>query len=138
MKKFIIIILILLAVPVLLRAQYSGGNGRGDVMLESLNNVLTGTTNISSELPTEFALEQNYPNPFNPMTKIEFQVSSFKFVKLKVFDILGKEVATLVNEKLSAGTYSVNWDAPEFPSGVYFYRLTTDGYSETKRMLLLK
>lgn len=138
MKKFIIIILILLAVPVLLQAQYTGGNGRGDVMLESLNNVLTGTANNISTLPTEFALEQNYPNPFNPMTSIEFQVSSFKFVKLKVFDIIGKEVATLVNEKLSAGTYSVNWDAAEFPSGVYFYRLTTDGYSETKRMLLLK
>ncbi len=97
-------------------------------------------TSINNETENigEFKLEQNYPNPFNPRTRIEFQVSSFKFVKLKVFDILGKEVATLVNEKLSAGTYSVNWNAAEYPSGVYFYKLITDGYSETKRMLLLK
>ncbi len=90
------------------------------------------------EIPRHYKLEQNYPNPFNPTTNVQFSIPNAQFVTLKVFNILGKEVSTLVNEKLSEGIYSVNWNAAEYPSGVYFYKLITDGYSETKRMLLLK
>jgi hypothetical protein len=101
---------------------------------------IIGIQNISTETPSGFSLRQNYPNPFNPSTKIKFDipVSARHALHLQIFDMLGKEVATLVNEKLSPGTYEVDWNASEFPSGVYFYRLTTDGFSDTKRMLLVK
>ncbi len=102
--------------------------------------------NISMEIPGKYKLEQNYPNPFNPKTKIKFDVPALSFpnasignpVILKVYDALCREVATLVNESLQPGTYSVDWNASQYPSGVYFYRLTTGGYSETKRMILMK
>jgi hypothetical protein len=94
--------------------------------------------NISSELPDEFILFQNYPNPFNPSTNIRYDLPKNGFVKLIVFDALGREVETLVDEKQNAGTYETTFDASKFPSGVYFYRLTTDGYSKTKKMILIK
>jgi endo-1,4-beta-xylanase len=89
-------------------------------------------------VPAQFALCQNYPNPFNPSTSFEFRVSSFGFVTLKVFDVLGREIATLVNELRSPGTYSVRWDASSFTSGVYFYRLQAGAFVETKQMVLMK
>jgi photosystem II stability/assembly factor-like uncharacterized protein len=97
-------------------------------------------------LPTDYKLYQNYPNPFNPVTKIKFEIpSGFPLgargndrVVLKVYDILGKEIATLVNEKLQPGTFEVRFEGSNLPSGVYFYRLTTEGFSETKKMILLK
>jgi hypothetical protein len=89
-------------------------------------------------LPKEFSLSQNYPNPFNPSTKIEFQIFRFENVTLKVYDIIGREVATLVNEKLNAGKYEVHFDASKLSSGVYFYRLQTEIVSLTKKMVLLK
>lgn len=95
-----------------------------------------GIQQISSEIPEEFSLSQNYPNPFNPVTKIRFDVTSN--VKLAVYNSLGKEVATLVNEKLNAGTYEVEFNGSSFTSGIYFYRLDTEKFSETKRMILLK
>ena len=96
------------------------------------------------EIPAEYSLNQNYPNPFNPMTKISFQLSVAGNVSLKIFDMLGREAATPVNEKLSAGTYSIDWNASDFPSGVYFYRLTVNSanndmvYSQTRKMIILK
>jgi hypothetical protein len=99
---------------------------------------IIGVNNISSEIPHNFYLYQNYPNPFNPATSIKYQVESIKFIKLVVCDILGKEVATLVNEKQSPGTYEVTFDGSDFPSGVYFYTLETQNYRETKKMLLIK
>ncbi len=97
-----------------------------------------GIQQISSEIPDKFSLQQNYPNPFNPSTKINWQVSNSAFVQLKVYDALGNEVGTLVNEKQNAGSYSVDFNAASLPSGVYFYKLTTDKFSETKKMLLIK
>ena len=102
-----------------------------------------GIRQISTAVPDGFYLYQNYPNPFNPSTIIRFQIKDSRFVSLKVFDILGKEVATLVNEKLHSGIYEVPFSINQFsnnqiPSGVYFYRLSTDGFSETKKMLLIK
>ncbi len=97
-----------------------------------------GIQNISTEIPSKYSLSQNYPNPFNPSTVIRFSLPAVSFASLKIYDMLGKEVATLVNEKLAAGTYSVDWNASEFTSGVYFYKLITDKYTETKRMILMK
>ena len=102
---------------------------------------------VEVQSPTEFLLEQNYPNPFNPMTKIKFTIGSnviasgakqSQFVTLKVYDILGNEIATLVNEEKPAGEYEVEFDASNIPSGVYFYKLQAGNYKETKKMLLLK
>jgi len=86
----------------------------------------------------EFRLEQNYPNPFNPKTNIGFRIPDFRFVSLKVYDILGINVATLMNEYLSAGEYAVEFNASELSSGIYFYQLKAGNYLETKKMLLLK
>jgi hypothetical protein len=99
---------------------------------------LVGIKNISSEIPSSYSLEQNYPNPFNSITNVKFQISNSGSVKIIVFDLLGKEVATLVNEQLAPGTYTVDFDATNLPSGVYFYRLTTNDFTATKKLILLK
>ncbi|MBK6506879.1 MAG: T9SS type A sorting domain-containing protein [Ignavibacteria bacterium] len=98
----------------------------------------TGITVISPEVPESFALSQNYPNPFNPKTIINYQLRITNLVKLTVYDVLGHEVATLVNEKQSAGTYQVEFDGSGFASGVYFYKIVTEGFTDVKRMMLLK
>ena len=102
-----------------------------------------GIEPISSEIPNQFVLHQNYPNPFNPTTKIKFDIPPSKgasgmITRLAIYDALGREVAVLVNEQLSPGTYEVIWDASSYPSGVYFYKLIAQGYSETKKMVLVK
>jgi len=99
---------------------------------------IVGIKQISGLMPSSYSLSQNYPNPFNPSTNLEFGISKLGFVSLKIYDLLGKEVVTLVNEKLNPGKYSVEFDGSSLTSGVYFYRLTTDGFSDTKRMMLLK
>jgi L-ascorbate metabolism protein UlaG (beta-lactamase superfamily) len=88
--------------------------------------------------PEDFRLEQNYPNPFNPTTVISYQCSVNSNVKLSVFDILGKEVTTLVNEQKPAGSYAVQWNAAGMPSGIYFYKLQAGKYAETKKLVLIK
>ena len=88
--------------------------------------------------PTKYELCQNYPNPFNPTTNIRFEIVDLEFVSLKIFDVLGREVATLMNEDKPKGNYNVTWDASHMPSGIYFYRLTTENFSQVKRMLLIK
>jgi len=121
------------------------GTFRNSVWRRSLSEII-GIQNISSNIPDKFSLYQNYPNPFNPVTKIKFDVASgFPLgargndrIVLKVYDILGKEIQTLVNEKLNPGTYEVTFDGSKCASGVYFYRLTTDNFSEIKKMILLK
>jgi photosystem II stability/assembly factor-like uncharacterized protein len=97
-----------------------------------------GIKTISEQVPSSYSLQQNYPNPFNPSSIIRFKIKDSRFVTLIVYDILGKEVATLVNEKLTPGTYEANFNGSNLTSGVYFYRLTTDNFSETKRMILMK
>lgn len=89
-------------------------------------------------IPEHFSLDQNYPNPFNPGTTISFSVPAAEFVTLKVFDMLGKEAATLVHERLDAGKYSVAFTAYSLPSGIYFYQLRTGNSVATKKMMLLK
>ena len=88
--------------------------------------------------PVEFALYQNYPNPFNPTTNIGFTISDFGFVSLKVYDVLGREVATLVNKEQKPGYYEVEWNASNQPSGIYFYQIKIVGFIETKKMTLIK
>jgi hypothetical protein len=89
-------------------------------------------------LPTTYNLEQNYPNPFNPSTTIKFQIPNKALVTLKIFDVLGNEVGVLVNREMDTGNYEVEFDAIEIPSGIYFYRLHTDSFIETKKMMLIK
>jgi hypothetical protein len=89
-------------------------------------------------LPTEFLLSQNYPNPFNPSTTIRFTISDLRFTILKVYDVLGNEIATLVNDKKPAGSYEINFNAANLPSGVYFYKLQAGNFVETKKMVLIK
>ena len=94
---------------------------------------------VSINIPEKFVLEQNYPNPFNPSTSIRYSISKTSIVSLKVYDVLGREVATLVNEEKQPGAYEVNFDASGFSSGIYFYRLRAGGnYSATQKMVLLK
>ncbi len=92
----------------------------------------------NGEVPEKFSLRQNYPNPFNPTTNIKFSVAKSSYIKLVVSDVLGREVQTLVNEKLQPGTHEATFDGSMLNSGVYFYKLTANGYSETKKMLLIK
>jgi hypothetical protein len=99
---------------------------------------LVSVGNEKTETPSKYALHQNYPNPFNPATRISFSIPKQEFVTLKVYNSLGKEIETLVNKKLNAGNYDINFNAGSLPSGVYFYRLITESYSETKKMIILK
>lgn len=101
-------------------------------------NLPSGISNITTEIPKEYNLSQNYPNPFNPVTMIKFALPKASFVSLKVYDMLGRQVADLVNEQKSAGQYLVDFDASSLTSGVYFYRLESNGYVDVKRMVVLK
>jgi hypothetical protein len=98
----------------------------------------TGVNDNENSLPQEFELGQNYPNPFNPETNISFIMPKYEKVTLKIYNVLGKHVATLVDAFLAAGKYSYKWQAKEQPSGVYFYIVNTKSYSETKKMILLQ
>jgi hypothetical protein len=102
-----------------------------------------GIEPISSEIPQRFELFQNYPNPFNPATKIRFQIPAIvettrRVVSLKIYDVLGKEIAVLVNQNLKPGIYEIDWNAENIPSGVYFYSLITNEFTQTKKMVVLK
>jgi hypothetical protein len=88
--------------------------------------------------PNEFALEQNYPNPFNPSTSIKYALKSRQFVQIKIYDVLGNEVTTLVNEEKQPGVYEVEFNASELSSGTYIYKLTAGNFSAIRKMLLLK
>jgi photosystem II stability/assembly factor-like uncharacterized protein len=97
-----------------------------------------GITQYSSEIPTEYELSQNFPNPFNPSTQIKFAIPKNGLVTLKIFDLLGREIATLVNETKEAGYYIVDFDASGFSSGMYFYKIESNGYSNVKKMMMIK
>ena len=91
-----------------------------------------------AEIPRYFSLSQNYPNPFNPTTRINFVSPLTSHVSLKIYNILGQEVATLVNDEMKTGSYEVTWDASGFPSGVYFYWLTAGAFAETRKLMLMR
>jgi len=93
---------------------------------------------VENPAPIDYALHQNYPNPFNPVTKIKYQLPELSFVTLKVYDVLGNEIAALVNKEKPAGSYEVEFNATSLPSGVYFYTIRTNEFIETKKMVLMK
>ena len=101
---------------------------------------LVGMQNINTNVPEKYGLNQNYPNPFNPATKIKFDLANHSVGQtfLSVYDMLGREIETLVNEKLQPGTYEVTFDGSNLSSGVYFYKLTVGEYIKTNKMILLK
>jgi hypothetical protein len=109
-----------------------------DTITRGLSN--TSLTDIEDESfsITDYKLNQNYPNPFNPSTSIQYTVGNLQFVSLKVYDVLGKEIAALVSGQKQLGTYVVSFDASHLPSGVYLYRLTAGNYSKTMKMTYLK
>jgi hypothetical protein len=101
-------------------------------------NTTSGITILGNEIPKEFKLRDNYPNPFNPSTKIKFDIPRNTLVKLIVYDVLGREVETIINSNMQAGYYELNWNAAYLAGGVYFYRLETDSFTDTKRMVYIK
>ena len=122
---------------------YAAGNA--GTILKTTNGGVTSVPNNINELPSEFRLFQNYPNPFNPKTKIKFQIAKLSNVKLVVYDALGREVETLVNEKMSPGKYEVEFDGSNYPSGVYYYRiavyskkLKAGDFYDVKKFVLIK
>lgn len=99
---------------------------------------VTGIEQIAAGIPNKFTLHQNYPNPFNPVTKIKFDIAKNSKVKLIIFDVTGKEVLKITDAFMTAGSYSYQWNASTFASGIYFYKLQADEYSEIKKMILVK
>lgn len=108
------------------------GNTSAVVNVTGIDEELVGLT------PEKFALYNNYPNPFNPSTKIRYAISQTAFTTMKVYSILGEEVAALINEIKTPGIYEINFDASKLTSGTYFYKLESDNFSQTKKMIILK
>jgi hypothetical protein len=98
----------------------------------------TSVEQLSEILPTEFALMQNYPNPFNPSTTIRYDVPKETNVTLKIYDIMGREVAELVNQRHDAGAYQIAWNANGMTSGVYFYRISAGDFTSVRKLILMK
>ncbi len=110
----------------------------GEVRVITIKANTVGISSTSSAIPNKYILYTNYPNPFNPITNITFDIPKSSFVLLKIYDVSGKELISLVNENLKAGSYNYQWDASNFTSGVYFYRIETNEFVQTKRMVLIK
>jgi len=114
------------------------GTASSGVWKRPLSEVITSVNQIKNNIPDKFELYQNYPNPFNPSTTINYSVSNSGIVTIKIYDILGREVATLVNEEKMPGNYTVNFNGTNLSSGVYFYKMETRSFIQTKKLLLLK
>lgn len=112
------------------------GNSRRDG--RQLLDIPVGISNTGSNIPDRFSLSQNYPNPFNPSTSIRFALAGNTFVRLSVYNVTGQQVGQLVNETMAPGEYQVSWNASAFPSGLYFYKLETNTFTDVKRMILVK
>ena len=117
---------------------YSEGTGTGKDFATIKYTQTVGLQNVNSEVPDRFSLGQNYPNPFNPKTNIGLRIAEFGFVSLKVFDITGKEVAVLIDQEMNAGVYNVDFDAANLSSGMYFYKMETAGFTDVKKMVVVK
>ncbi|MBI3195177.1 MAG: T9SS type A sorting domain-containing protein [Ignavibacteriae bacterium] len=112
--------------------------GDSGIILKTTSGGVLSVEQRDDLIPSQFTLSDNYPNPFNPTTKISFSIPAMSFVSIKIFDVLGKEVATIVNEELSAGNYTQEWNAQGIESGVYFYQIQAGTYVETKKLILLR
>ena len=117
---------------------YAGTSDGNGLWIRPLSQMITSVNQVSSRLPTNFSLQQNYPNPFNPTTTINYSVPKSGLVTIKVYDILGRELANLVSEQKNAGSYSVQFNAAKLASGVYFYRMQAGDFVDIKKLLLLK
>ncbi|HLF13578.1 MAG TPA: T9SS type A sorting domain-containing protein, partial [Bacteroidota bacterium] len=115
-----------------------GEQGYYAVFLDSTSIIIDGIGQQFDELPQEFKLHQNYPNPFNPSTTIRYELPNASYVTLKVFNVLGQEVAGLVDEEKPAGAYTMNLNASNLPSAVYFYRMRTEGFVQTRKLILVR
>jgi hypothetical protein len=124
-------------------------SGNRTYILKSVGRYETDTTFLGKQnnlaklnevptIPTENKLYDNYPNPFNPTTQIKYSIKESGLVQIKIYDILGKEITTLVNERKDAGSYTIDFNASELPSGVYIYQLTTPGFTQARKMILTK
>ena len=118
--------------------EFTLAGGIASTFIARWNSGTSRVEQLSPTAPKTFLLEQNYPNPFNPSTTIRYQLPVASEVKLEVYDVLGKKIATLVNERQSAGSYQVVWNASGLSSGTYFYRLQAGTFTQTKKMILVK
>jgi hypothetical protein len=118
--------------------KWIGTGGGGLAIFREDGVILPVEEKETNEIPSKFILYQNYPNPFNPSTTIEFDIPERTNVKLVVYDILGREVETLIDKELEPGKYKINFTATNLPSGVYFYTLKTPKFTKTNKMLLIK
>jgi hypothetical protein len=114
--------------------------GNGIIYLDNIyfSTMVSDVKEIHDALPSDFTLEQNYPNPFNPSTNIKFSLPEANQVTLKVYDMIGQEVATLVDQFMNAGTFEITFDASNLPTGIYTYSLTTGNFQSVKKMMLIK
>jgi hypothetical protein len=121
---------------------YQSLNYSTDGVIDLIDDEIQGRPNVSAYnnivSPKSYSLLQNYPNPFNPVTTIEYALPENSFVSIKVYDMLGKEVTTLLSKQQDAGTYVVEWNASQYSSGIYFYRINAGNFTETKKMILSK
>ncbi len=108
------------------------------ICMRPLSEIVAAAPKIGGDTPKSFSLAQNYPNPFNPATEIRFTLSTTNHTTLTIYDLLGREVATLISATLRPGTHSARWDASGFRSGIYLCRLTSGHYTSTRKLLLLK
>ncbi|MDQ3021227.1 MAG: T9SS type A sorting domain-containing protein [Bacteroidota bacterium] len=124
---------------------YSGTNQVAQITMNGFilqravfDTINVGISNYNSVIPDNFALYQNFPNPFNPTTSIKFDIAKSSFTSIKIYDMLGKEISNLVNQELTPGSYQFTLDAASFPSGIYYYKIETESFTEIKKMVLLK
>ena len=115
-----------------------GNSGHGSAQLRMYKRVITGIDVVNNGIPSGYELQQNFPNPFNPSTEIEFKVAKAGMTKLVVYDVLGREVTTLVNQNMNPGTFRAKLDGTRLASGTYIYTLTSGNARITKKMMLLK
>jgi hypothetical protein len=115
-------------------------DGNGTIYLDNIffSTMLSDVREVENSFPSDFVLEQNYPNPFNPATNIRFSLPEANQVTLRVYDLLGQEVATLVNQFMNAGTFEVSFDASNLPTGIYTYSITAGDFQSVKKMMLIK
>ncbi len=117
---------------------FPAGMATGSAYVYPIALLPVGISDDIKEIPTNFVLHQNYPDPFNPSTTIEYTIARPEFITLRIFNVLGEQITTMVAEQQAPGKYKVQWLADDFTSGIYFYRLTAGNFSETKKLVLLK